>query len=197
MVAYLQRRHYVPIRAAAARLPSARPARPGHGAVPLPRRRSRSITRELLDAACRAYFVDDEPSRIPCRRAAGCGAARDGRGRTDMSTDVRAARTSLRSAGARCSSACCSCCCRSTCSATSSGPQHVTGLLLLVSEALVVVLTVVRRRAQIVDRLGGRGHRDDGLARRVHRCCVPAPTSAAAAAGRGDRRRCRPPACAS
>ena len=30
--------------------------------------------------------------------------------------------------------------------------RHVTGLLLLVSEALVVVLTVVRRRTEIVDR---------------------------------------------
>jgi len=29
---------------------------------------------------------------------------------------------------------------------------HVTGLLLLVSEALIVVLTVVRRRAQVIDR---------------------------------------------
>lgn len=30
--------------------------------------------------------------------------------------------------------------------------QHITGLLLLVSEALVVVLTIFRRRAQMVDR---------------------------------------------
>ncbi len=30
--------------------------------------------------------------------------------------------------------------------------QHLTGLLLLVSEALVVVLTIFRRRAQVVDR---------------------------------------------
>jgi protein-S-isoprenylcysteine O-methyltransferase Ste14 len=29
---------------------------------------------------------------------------------------------------------------------------HITGLLLLVSEALIVILTVVRRRAQIIDR---------------------------------------------
>jgi len=29
---------------------------------------------------------------------------------------------------------------------------HITGLLLLVSEALIVVLTVIRRRAQIIDR---------------------------------------------
>src|SRR5262245_15717224 len=29
---------------------------------------------------------------------------------------------------------------------------HITGLLLLVSEALIVVLTVIRRRARIIDR---------------------------------------------
>jgi protein-S-isoprenylcysteine O-methyltransferase Ste14 len=33
--------------------------------------------------------------------------------------------------------------------------QRVTGLLLLISEALVVVLTIARRRAQIVDRSAG------------------------------------------
>jgi protein-S-isoprenylcysteine O-methyltransferase Ste14 len=32
---------------------------------------------------------------------------------------------------------------------------HVTGLLLIVSEALVVVLTIFRRRAQVVDRSAG------------------------------------------
>src|SRR5438105_11044243 len=33
--------------------------------------------------------------------------------------------------------------------------QRVTGLLLLVSEALVVVLTIVRRRTEIIDRTAG------------------------------------------
>jgi hypothetical protein len=71
MVAYLQRRHYGPTR---------RPMRACHprdllehvtamcryrGIEPV-------ITRELLDAACSAYFVDDEPAAVvpPRRKAA-------------------------------------------------------------------------------------------------------------------------------
>ena len=50
-------------RAADARVPPARPRRPGDRALPVPRTRTPIITRELLDAACRAYFVDEEPSR--------------------------------------------------------------------------------------------------------------------------------------
>ena len=60
MVAYLQRRHYGPNR---------RPLRACHPrdlleqVIALCRYRGEhpSITRELLDAACRAYFVDEEP----------------------------------------------------------------------------------------------------------------------------------------
>ena len=59
MVAYLQRRHYAPI---------GRPLRACHPrdlldqVTALCRYRGHEpvITRELLDAACRAYFVDDE-----------------------------------------------------------------------------------------------------------------------------------------
>ncbi|MBM3770777.1 MAG: hypothetical protein FJW27_05715 [Acidimicrobiia bacterium] len=62
MIAYLQRRHYVPTH---------RPLRACHlrdileQVIALCRYRGRepTITRELLDAACRAYFVDTDESR--------------------------------------------------------------------------------------------------------------------------------------
>lgn len=61
MVAYLQRRHYAPCN---------RPMRACHprdildqvAALCRYRGQEPAITRELLDAACRAYFVDSEPS---------------------------------------------------------------------------------------------------------------------------------------
>jgi hypothetical protein len=64
MVAYLQRRHYAPHR---------RPLRACHPrdildqVIALCRYRGESpnVTRELLDAACRAYFVDDNESTTP------------------------------------------------------------------------------------------------------------------------------------
>ena len=64
MVAYLQRRHY---------LPSGRPLRACHPRdlldqiTALCRYRGQEpvVTRELLDAACRAYFVDDDSSALP------------------------------------------------------------------------------------------------------------------------------------
>jgi hypothetical protein len=66
MVAYLQRRHYAPYN---------RPLRSCHPrdlidqVTALCRYRGQEpvITRELLDAACRAYFVDDEPPPVPRR----------------------------------------------------------------------------------------------------------------------------------
>ncbi|MGE5246231.1 MAG: AAA family ATPase [Betaproteobacteria bacterium] len=73
MVAYLQRRHYAPNR---------RPLRACHPrdlldqVTALCRYQGREpvITRELLDAACQAYFVDEEPATAPVpspRRRAG------------------------------------------------------------------------------------------------------------------------------
>ena len=75
-----------PDAAADARLPSARSARTRDRACAAIGASSRSITRELLDAACSAYFVDDEPAGG--RAAAG---ARRPRGPRWTSTDVRAA----------------------------------------------------------------------------------------------------------
>ena len=43
---------------------------------------------------------------------------------------------------------------------------HVTGLLLLASESLVVVLTIVRRRTSLGRSVGRRRHRDGRVARR-------------------------------
>lgn len=64
MVAYLQRRHYAPHR---------RPLRACHPrdlldqvtALCRYQGREPAITRELLDEACRAYFVDEEPAAAP------------------------------------------------------------------------------------------------------------------------------------
>ena len=61
MVAYLHRRHYAPTR---------RPMRSCHprdlldqvAALCRYRKQEPTITRELLDAACRSYFVEDEPA---------------------------------------------------------------------------------------------------------------------------------------
>jgi hypothetical protein len=72
MVAYLQRRHYAPHR---------RPLRSCHPrdlidqvtALCRYRGQEPAITRELLDAACRAYFVDDDAAPVltpPKRRPA-------------------------------------------------------------------------------------------------------------------------------
>ena len=75
MVAYLQRRHYRPAAPAAARVPAARPARPGDRALPLSRHRAdhharaaRRGVRGLLrrrrtgDEAARTLVMRREPS---------------------------------------------------------------------------------------------------------------------------------------
>ncbi len=87
MVAYLQRRHY---------LPNRRPLRACHPrdlldqVTALCRYRGvePSITRELLDAACASYFVDEEmnaQAAPPASRGAGAGAA----ARTRRQLEVR------------------------------------------------------------------------------------------------------------
>ena len=73
--------------------------------------------------------------------------------------------TDLAGAGDR--SACCSRCCRSTCSATSCAPASHRPAAAGRAKSLVVVLTVVRRRAQIVDRSVARRDGDGHLAGRA------------------------------
>ena len=169
MVAYLQRRHYTPVGPAAARLPPARPARSGHRALPLSRRSSRSITRELLDAACASYFVDGgraHAAGVPRRSRRARGRARWPHRRcTDATAPSRSPVATDLLARAR--SARCSRCCRSTSSRDFLRTGHVTGLLLLVER-------VAGRRADdraapraIVDRSVAARGRDDRVARRA------------------------------
>ena len=148
MVAYLQRRHYGP---------HGRPLRACHPrdlldqVTALCRYRGIEpvITRELLDAACEAYFVDEPAGgRVAPQRRTTAG----GSWRFIDATGSRRARVSG-PAGARGRQRAVLAAVGRTCSATSCGRGHVTGLLLLASESLVVVLTIVRRRAHlIVDR---------------------------------------------
>ena len=148
MVAYLQRRHYGPMR---------RPMRACHprdllehvtamcryrGIEPV-------ITRELLDAACSAYFVDDEAAGRRAAAAQGGGAAPDGRSLMSGSADRSGVATDLVARAVVIVLF-------SLISVNLLGDflrtGHVTGLLLLASESLVVVLTIVRRRTSLVDR---------------------------------------------
>ena len=129
MVAYLQRRHYEPVGPAAARVPSARPARSGDRALPLSRRSSRSITRELLDAACKSYFVDERAHAAAARDAEDVGQA-DGRALMDLSRRHRRHRSARTGhASVRCSSLL-----SINLLADFLRTGGVTGLLLLVSE---------------------------------------------------------------
>ena len=75
MVEYLDRKYYQPREPADARLPPARPARAGAWTCAATRTASRSITRELLDAACGSYFLDEqtEPSARRARDGTRCG----------------------------------------------------------------------------------------------------------------------------
>ena len=174
-------------RARDARLPSARPGRAGGRHLPVSEGRKPVITRELLDQACTNYFLE---AAGRAQSAAGTAATRqvrvgqDAEGRSARETveaspepgnNLRrapAATACRRGAtwlglqelahefGARASIAPCSCP-RDTHRRGVRRTGHVTGLLLLVSELLVVVLTAVRRPAAIVDRAwharAGRG----------------------------------------
>ena len=144
-------------RPAAARLPSARSARSGHRALPLSRHRAGRSR-----ASC---------STRPARRTSSTQAPtsrRRRRSRARTTTTAGGALMRLRMpatayadlAGARAaSSARCSRCCRSTCSATSCAPAASPACCCWSAKSLVVVLTVLRRRAQHRRSLGGgRGH---------------------------------------
>ena len=162
MVAYLQRRHYDAGRPAAARLPSARPARPGHRALPVSRASTPvdhpRAARPRLRVVC---FVDDD--------AAEAGSCTKGNEEADDVVVEADARISARAQ--RCRRAV-RAACRSTCLADFMRTGHITGLLLLVSESLIVVLTVIRRRAQIVDRSSAAAITTTAVGCRRRRCCA-------------------------
>jgi hypothetical protein len=82
MVAYLQRRHYAPYRR---HLRACHPRDLLDQVTALCRYRGQEpmITRELIDAACRAYFVEETPVE-PLPKAVAQPSARKTRGRLEV-----------------------------------------------------------------------------------------------------------------
>ena len=137
MVAYLQRRHYRPM---------SRPMRSCHPrdlleqVTALCRYRGIEpvITRELLDAACASYFVDEAVNDGGARAPSDGMMCEVSDSRADfLSRLLIGALFALMSANLL---------------SDFLRTGRVTGLLLLASESLVVVFTIVRRPAQSVDR---------------------------------------------
>jgi hypothetical protein len=140
MVAYLQRRHYKP---------SGRPLRACHprdlldqvSALCRYRGVEPTITRELLDAACKSYFVGEAPDAAAARDAEEFGQA-DGRALMDVSRRHR-----LTDLLARVTIGALSTLLSINILADFLRTGRLTGLLLLSGEVLVVVLTIMRRPA--------------------------------------------------
>ena len=128
------------------------------GALPLPRRRSRSSrascsTRRAAPTSSTSELKRPEPRGAMRRAAAPTGTGIHSSGST---SDDRAQRSiGVRRRGH--SSACCSCCCRSTSSATSCGPDTLTAVLLLLERVAGRRSDDLQAPAQMVDRsLAGR-----------------------------------------
>ena len=137
------------------------------------------ITRELLDHACRNYFLEEQASKQAAkgarrrtgsdpRRAARGPDARERRLPAPPGPERRVAVVSERVADlfARAAISALFVLLAVSIGREYSQTGHLTGLLLLVSEALVVLLTVLRRPATVVDRTLGRADDRDDLDRR-------------------------------
>ena len=140
------RRHYAPVGRPLRSCHAARSARSGDRALPLPAAGSRRSRAICMDAACDAYFVNEPraaPRRPRCRFAAPAPPAA---GRALMDLAGRSAR--LSDWAARVVVGTLFGLLSMNLLADFVRTHRLTGLWLLISEGLVLVLTVFRRRTR-------------------------------------------------